>query len=538
MTAEDTPPGPASTSTSTSTPRPAGGITRRTTLRSLAGAAGLAGLAAVSGCRLAVDEARGAGGGGARRGGNLVVALGLDAQPVMVQAQTASASAWRRLVFETLTAADTSGRPRPLLATDWSLGDGGRTIAIRLRDDVRFHSGRPMTAQDVVFSLERTLDPLAGTQARAVSSLITDMSADGDHALRVRLRQPAGNIHDLFELTAIVDRESAGGLAEGRDVIGTGPFTWRSWTPGSQLTLARNPDYRVPGRPYLDGVEMPVITDPTALVTALRSNRADIAWTVVPLDAKGLSEDGRYDVGYSATVAYAVNMNVTAPPFDDARVRRAVGYAIDRDRIADQVFAGYGDASSLWWSRKEPGYSRRQAEAYTYQPARARRMIEEAGAAGAEVTIHVIGIQAARSTAEIVRYDLQAAGLRPTTRVLDVNEYSARQAAGDLGAMYVNGYGTADLAAATLVVSHPAFGTGSNASHFTPPAYAAVGQAAASASAGERPAAVRELGAYMQREAFSQALVTTSAIFLRSKRVRDTATTFLGALNLDDAYLV
>ncbi|MER7787016.1 ABC transporter substrate-binding protein [Streptomyces sp. NPDC097640] len=514
----------------------AGPVTRRSTLLGLAGL-GATGLATLSGCRLAVDEARGSVGGKARRGGTLVIACNIDAKPVTAQSQQAQSVTWRRLVFETLTAYDASGTPRPLLATDWKITDGGRTVALRLRDDVRFHSGRPMTAEDVIFSLKRTMDPAAGTQARSVSAHITDMTADGDHALRIRLRRPAGNLFDMFELTSILDRESASGLASGKEVIGTGPFAWRSWNPGSQLTLVRNPHFRTPGRPYLDRIDMPVITDATALVTAVRSGRAHIAYGTAPLDAKGMSKDERYVIDRGVTVDYALGMNVQAHPFDKPEVRRAVGYAINRERILNQVFAGYGHTSSLWWTTKEPGWRKDQSEAYTYDPDRARRMIEQAGVRGAEVSIDVIAIQAALSTAQIVRYDLAAAGFTVRTQVLDAIEYSGRQAAGKLGQMFLNGYGIADLSAATLVGSHPAFAA-TNASRFHTDAYTAAIERVATADTAHRRAAVRDLGTYMQRQAFSQSLVTAPAAIIRSKRAQGVDQTFLGAFRLDDAHLV
>ncbi|MEW2399483.1 ABC transporter substrate-binding protein [Streptomyces sp. NPDC046862] len=515
----------------------AGPPTRRSTLLGLAGL-GLTGLATTSGCRLAVNEARGAAGdGGARRGGTLTIAMNLDARPVAAQSHQAQSIVWRRLVFETLTEYDATGTPRPLLATGWKVSDGGRTVALRLRDDVRFHSGRPMTAEDVVYSLKRTADPAAITQARSVSAHITDMIADGDHALRIRFGQPVSNLFDMFEMASIVDRESAAGLVSGKEVIGTGPFAWRSWIPGSQLTLTRNRHFRTSGRPYLDRIDLPCITDSTALVTAVRSGRADIAYGVAPLDAKGLSKDDRYVIDLGTAVDYAVSMDVRAHPFDKPEVRRAVGYAVDRERVLNQVFAGYGRASSLWWTDREPGWSRAQSDAYTYDPARARSMIKQAGAGGAEVTIDVIAIPAAQATAQIVRYDLAAAGLNVRTRVIDPVEFSTRQAAGKLGHMFINGYGIADLSAATLVGSHPAFAA-TNSSHFHTDAYTEAIDRASTADSGERDAAVRALAAYMQREAFSQSVVTTRSAIIRSKRARGVDLTYLGCFRLDNAYRV
>lgn len=510
------------------------GLPRRTALLGLAGLGALT----LGGCRLAVDEARGADGGGPRPGGTFVLAVNTDAIPRYAQAYTPSTIAWRGLVFETLINYDTNGAPRPVLATGWELADGGRTVTVHLRDDVKFHSGRPMAGQDVTFSLRRAAQPAAQSQARSIAALITDMSVPDPHTVQIRLNRPAGNLTDLFAIASVVDSETARGLEDGREVIGTGPFVWRSWQPGSQLTLVRNPSYRVAGRPYLDRVDQPLITDPTALVTAARGGRAQVAYGVSPLDAKGLSKDDRFDVVRGISVAYTANMNVTLPPFDRKEVRQAVGYAVDRERVLNQVFGGYGEASSLWWSRKEPGWNAEQSTAYTYDPERARRMISGAGAAGARVTIDLIATLAVQGMAQIVRYDLEAAGLRVDTRVLDNADYSNRNANGTLGQMFLNGYGTSDLSAASMVGASPAYLPSNNASHFDTPEYTALVNAAAAATEAQRPVAVRRLAGYLQDQAFSQCLVVSNSVSVQAKRARDIAQTGIGTFQLDNTYLV
>jgi peptide/nickel transport system substrate-binding protein len=509
-------------------------LTRRA---ALLGAAGL-GAATLTGCRLAVDEARGAAGGGPRRGGTLILAVNSDPTPLRVQSQGPTSTTWRDLVFETITAYDASGKPQPGLATSWELADGDKTVTLRLRDDVKFHSGRSMTAQDVIFSLRRTTEPEAQAQVSSISKLITEMSAPDPHTVVLRLKRQASNLFDLFQFCSIVDQESIGGLKDGSAVIGTGPFRWQSWIPGSQLTLVRNENYRVPGRPYLDRIEQPLISDPTALVTAVRGGRAHIAYGVAPMDAKGLSTDDRFSVNEGISVAYSAGMDVTKPPFDNIQVRQAVGYAVDRKRALNQIFAEYGESGSLWWTRNEPGWDAAQAGTYTYDPARAKAMIAQAGAAGAQVTMDVLGIQAARSLAEVVRYDLEAAGLRVNARVLDTVDFTRRMAGGTLeGQMFLNGYGLSDLSAATFVSSVPAFAL-KNASHFESPEYSSAMNQVLTASPAQRPAAVKRLGAYMLEQAFEQCFLITPAVNVQSKRVRDLRQSAVGSFILTDTYLV
>ncbi|MEU6642600.1 ABC transporter substrate-binding protein [Saccharomonospora sp. NPDC046836] len=493
----------------------------------------------MSGCRLAVDEARGESHGTApRAGGTLTMAVNIDADPAAAQSQLTSSITWRRLVFETLTAYDENGIPQPQLATGWEFSEGGRVLTLRLRPDVLLHSGRAVDARDVIYSLGRTADPDARSQGRSIASVIADMTADDPHTVRIRLQRPASNLFDLFELASVIDHESANDLARGTSVIGTGPFTWESWTPGDSLHLTRNPHYRVPGRPYLDRIEQSTIIDPTALVTAIRGGRAHVGYGSAPLDAKGLSADGRFEIGLSAGAAYSLGLDVLAPPFTDIRVRQAIGYAIDRERIRTQVFAGYGEASSLWWTRNEPGWDETQSTTYRYDPELARSMIAAAGATGKRIVMDVRGLVSVRSMAEIVRYDLEAVGLGVQIQILDSATFDQRLATGKLNPLWATAFGIADLGAATLVSSIPPFLPSGNASHFRADAYQAIVHTALTAPPDKRKASVHALGAYLQEQAFDHSLVVAPLMTLRSRRVRDAAQTRLGALVLDNAYLV
>jgi peptide/nickel transport system substrate-binding protein len=511
-------------------------LSRRTLLL---GAVGVGCGAAMSGCRLAVDEARGdSPQGGPRTGGTLTIAANYDADPSAAQSQLTSSISWRRLVFETISEYDDQGVPQPRLATGWEFTEGGRVVTLHLRPDVPLHSGRTMDARDVMYSLRRPTEPAARSQGRSIASVINDMTADGPLTVRLRLDRPASNLFDLFELASIIDHEGADGIADGSALIGTGPFIWESWTPGSSLVLTRNPHYRVPGRPYLDRVEQSTITDATALVTAIRGGRAHVGFGAAPLDAKGLSADGRFEIAPSAAAAYSLGLTVTEPPFTDIRVRQAIGYAVDRERIRTQVFAGYGEASSLWWTRKEPGWDDAQSLTYRHDPERARSMITEAGAAGSPIVMDVMSLLSVRSMAEIVRYDLEAVGLPVQIRVLDILEFNERLAAGRLAPLWATAFGLADLGAATLVSSIPAFLPGRNASHFDSDGYRALVRSALTAAPDEHAASVVALGAYLQEQAFDHSLVVAPLMNVRSRRVRDAGQTRLGALVLDDAYLV
>src|SRR5690606_12506720 len=134
---------------------------------------------------------------------------------------------------------------------------------------------------------------------------------------------------------------------------------------------------------------------------------------------------------------YPLGINTTAAPFDTKEARRAVQTAIDRERIAAQVFGDTATPTNLFWNEDTIGYPDDLENAYAYDPDQAKADLAAAGAAGAAIEINVIAIPAAKNIAEIVRNNLEAVGLVPTINVVESQVFGQRQAAGDLGQMFV-----------------------------------------------------------------------------------------------------
>ncbi|MFD6620155.1 ABC transporter substrate-binding protein, partial [Streptomyces albidoflavus] len=163
--------------------------TRRTTLRAAGGGAVLLGLG-LAGCRSAVSEASGEADGAApatpRRGGTLTIAVNADFTPALLFTQTGQ-SLQNRLIYNTLTRYDDALKPQPELATSWTYARDGRSITLRLRDDVRFHDGRKFTADDVVAAVRNLQNPVRAAQLRATAETVTGFDKRGDHELVLRL---------------------------------------------------------------------------------------------------------------------------------------------------------------------------------------------------------------------------------------------------------------------------------------------------------------------------------------------------------------
>ncbi|WP_119696136.1 ABC transporter substrate-binding protein [Microbacterium halotolerans] len=452
-------------------------------------------------------------------GGILTVAQAQDAQPNNLQAGRQGNASWAANVFETLTAYDENREPQPLLAEDWTIADDGLSIDIVLRDDVTFHSGRALTAEDVKYSLE--YNAASSSQVAFVSEGISAIEVTGDTTLTLTFDEPSPSLFDLFEYAFIMDSETAeSGLDDGSAVIGTGPFTFENWSPGSEITLKRYEDYW--GEPaYVDGIDISVITDSTAMLNAVRSERSQLAIGMNTQDVRTMSSNAGFTTTPTSGAVYPLGLNIDEAPFESKDVRQAVQFAIDRERIADQVFGGSATPTNLFWAPDTPGYPEEFDDAYAYDPDKATEMIESAGAKGATVEITVISLPANTSVAEVVRSNLEEVGLKPSINVVENAAFGEQQIAGELGAAFLPLHGLNGLSPVSLINVLPSLREG-NSSHFWTDEYAQLRDALADAQDDEaRSGALLELTEYMVDEAFTANLVRVDGENVVSTDVHD-----------------
>ena len=443
---------------------------------------------------------------------------------------------WRRLVFEPLAEFDAQRQPQPVLAKSWQFNADRTSVVLTLRDDVKFHSGRAMTAEDAVFSLEQVKDAKNASQLRAVALKLTKIEATGPHEVTITLDRPTDSLFDLFHLTMVVDRESFAKIGDGSQVVGTGPFVWKQWKPGASISLERNANYRDPQRPYLDRVEISVIGDPTALQTALRAGRSHLVNGLSTADIKALREDPNFALENAGGVFYPFGLNVTAAPFDKKEVRQAVGWALDRERIKAQVFGGDATVADLWWTPEESGYPTELATRYGMDLAKAKALVEQAGAKGAKVPIAFANLPTMKSLFEIVRYNLEQIGLAPEAVALDVAEFDARQVKGTLGPAFLLLHGMVGLSAATILDAMPSLRAG-NPSKFTSAEYDRLRTAVQEAGDAGRGTALATLSNYLLDEAFSHITMVAPQYHVRSAALQGVRTVALGSVVATDAFL-
>jgi peptide/nickel transport system substrate-binding protein len=497
------------------------------------------GALAVSGCRSAVDDNSQA---GPRAGGTLTIVQSADIAPNTFLSQNNPNFSVIRTVFNTLTAYDhRTLQPKPELATSWKLSPDNKSITLQLRDGVTFHSGRPFTADDVIFTIKAIRRDDVPSQFKHVVNAITGMQADGEHALTLTLAQPVSNLFNLFEVMPIVDKNTFDDLLAGKKFVGTGPFKVAKYSPGSGVELTKYDHYWKKGRPYLDGVKISVQSQSQSMKSSLRSGQSQLALDLAPLDTVSLKDDPNFKVVASdaADAAYYVASNVTIPPLNKPEVRQGIAWAVDRDRILDQVLAGIGQTSSLPWSPSSPAFTEGKVNTFHRDIGKAKQLITDAGAAGASVNVvYNSGLPTNQAIAEIVQFNLKEAGLKAKLVPLQAPDFFGKLSGGGLPGLFVNVHGFGQLDPATLVKGAFPFNADKNASNFDSDEYRHLAQQLWTTPHGPKAEAVTaRMNDFLLKQQFVSDLVVSSHTFTISTKLKDLNYNMYDYIDLDDAYL-
>jgi peptide/nickel transport system substrate-binding protein len=257
-------------------------------------------------------------------------------------------------IFDGLLEYDMDLKPIPSLATEWTVSEDGKTITFKLRDDVKFHDGKPLTSADVQFSLMQVVKDYHPRGPGNLGALEAIETPDPQTAV-LKLKHPyPPMMKGLSSLEAPILPKH---LYEGTDYrnnpnnnkpVGSGPFRFREWNRGSHLTLEKNPIYWRQGRPYLDRVIFRFIADAATRAAAIESGEAHVATfgTISPVEMRRLEKLPHIKIapgGYEALAPVMLfEINTQKKPFDDKRVRQAMAYAMDRDFITKNIWYGFG----------------------------------------------------------------------------------------------------------------------------------------------------------------------------------------------------
>ncbi|MBL8704185.1 MAG: ABC transporter substrate-binding protein [Rhodospirillales bacterium] len=291
----------------------------------------------------------------------------------------ASEYIYANLVFNGLTRMREDLVLEPDLAESWSFSGDLKQWTFKLRSGVKFHNGRVFEAADVVTVFQRVLDPANASPARSNFDMIEKIEAPDATTAVFTLKYPYGGFADILSdrQVKITPRDALGGFAT--KPVGTGPFTFVSYTPGDRMVLAKNPTYFEAGLPKVAGVELRIIPEMAVRLAALDAGDVDIVWDV-PLDqVKTLQGKPNIRAESVPTPSWdAAVMNNAIPPFNDKRVRRAFHLAVDKRDVAEIALFGQGEPTHSPIPPSHPFYAK-DIPIPKADPAAAKKLLAEAG---------------------------------------------------------------------------------------------------------------------------------------------------------------
>ena len=246
-------------------------------------------------------------------------------------------------VYERLVKLTADGKGvEPELATSWTVSDDGLTADFTLRDGVKFWDGSPLTADDVVFSLTRAIDQKGSWGF--LFSPVKSVTAVDAKTVRLAMSEPFAPLLPALSTFAASVYQKANfekqGEAAGEHPMGTGAFMLDSWNKGQDVTLVKNPNYWQQGKPSLDKVVFRVVGDDNARVLQLASGDVQIVTDVPVNQVEQAKAAGAQIATVPGSAVGFVTMNQKVKPFDEAAVRCALAWAIDRQAIAENVYFG------------------------------------------------------------------------------------------------------------------------------------------------------------------------------------------------------
>jgi len=330
-------------------------------------------------------------------------------------------------VCDSLIEADESGIGlRPGLAESWNISSDGLEYTFKLRD-AKFSNGKPVTMDDVIFSLQTAAGP---TAAYAFGfEPVKSFEAVDAHHLRVTLKQrytPLLAALSLFS-AAIVERSSfeADRKQFGSSPLCAGPFMVKEFSRGSKVVLVRNPYYWDVGAdgkplPYLDRVEMLYVPESNARNLGLRNGDYDVIATVAFNQARSIkgSSDLTLEVAPVFRLDY-VYLNHAKKPLDNKKIRLALNYAANREAIFKAVYFGFGEIPNSYMPKVN--YHSDDVKRIPYDIEKAKRLVAEAGYDGTPIELMVdTGNASFRQIATILQQGWTQAGLNVNIVEFDV----------------------------------------------------------------------------------------------------------------------
>lgn len=332
-----------------------------------------------------------------RYGGTVTVGAYGDLQSMnsLTSSDYSSGEIQREMLFMPLVKYDEDLNPVPWLAESWDtvrVAPDSLELTFHLRRDIRWHDGEPTDAEDVAFTFDRAIEPAtAFPNASAFALYAREGTVVDPYTYKIRLK-PHSDFLDIWYQTPVMPEHILGDVPPSellthpfgtQEPVGNGPFRFVRRIQGQEWVFEANPDFpeELGGRPYIDRFVYRYIPEQTTLLSSLLTGEIDVYMGPNPQQADQIASTPGVELKESPFRQWVyIAWNTRLPMFDDARERRALSMAIDRDEIVDALVYGYGEAgratvTPAHWSFDPED----ETTQIPYDPEGARELLAEAG---------------------------------------------------------------------------------------------------------------------------------------------------------------
>ncbi|MET3291591.1 UNVERIFIED_CONTAM: peptide/nickel transport system substrate-binding protein [Brevibacillus sp. OAP136] len=382
-----------------------------------------------------------------KEGGTLVIARLSDANNLdpHFSTQINSMATIQHKVYEGLVLLDANSEYKPLLATEWKQLDD-LTWEFKLRQGVEFQDGTPFNAAAVKKTIERILDKNNPTPKANMFGMIKEVKAVDDSTVQIVLSYPFAGLLSILAAAEGVMISPAAIDKYGKDLtkhpVGTGPFTFESWTPGQEIVLVKNEKYWGT-KPKLDKVVFKTVPEDATRVAMVEAGEAQIAEQLPVTEIERVQSSDTVTLGrFESFADDHIGFNTKKKPFDDVRVRQAIAHAIDKEAIIKGVYNNVGKVANSTLGPKVIGYSP-NVKGFDYDLNKAKQLLAEAGYPnGFKATVSLNDNKARINVAEVLQSQLKGIGIDLQVNVMEFGAYIDAATKGNTD-MFISGWGNA-----------------------------------------------------------------------------------------------
>lgn len=321
------------------------------------------------------------------------------------------------------------GNYENVLCTDYELSDDGTEYTFHLKEGVKFHNGETLTANDVVFSMNRAKE---SSEMSNFTKHIANTEAVDDLTVKITLDQPYVPFLTAVAAQVCIMNEKA--VTEAGDnvkqqPVGTGPYKFVQWDSGSQVVLERFDDYHGELPPIKEATFV-VLTNAETALTALQTGEIDMTYSIPSISVQELqeSEDLVLDLNPTMGSGYIV-MNLEAPYLSDPNFRMALAYATNRENIVEVGMDGVGQVSNLLWDDRTAGFSGKYS-APEYNLEKAKEYLAKTDYNGEEIPF-VVGYENYKKIGVVYQEELKQIGVNISVEQLEANTWVSDMKAGN-----------------------------------------------------------------------------------------------------------